>query len=224
MNDVITDKPNTTGAATVRVWDPFVRMFHWSLVVAYFVAFFTEDDLMTVHVWAGYVVGGLVLLRILWGFVGTKHARFSNFAYGPVAGLRYLFALLTFRAERHIGHSPAGAVMVYALLVCLVLAVATGLLAYGAEKKGPLAPLFAADAPAIVLMVPAARADDDDSNDRNERSGRRKREDSFWEEVHEVFANLTLLLVLLHIGGVVLASLVHRENLARAMITGRKRP
>jgi cytochrome b len=111
--------------------------------------------------------------------------------------------------------------MVYALLVCLVLAVATGLLAYGAERKGPLAPLFAADAPAIVVMVPAARADDDD---KNERSGRRRRDDGFWEEVHELFANLTLLLVILHIGGVVLASVVHRENLARAMITGRKRP
>ena len=221
MNDISTDKTNTAGAATVRVWDPFVRVFHWTLVVAYFVAFFTEDDLMTVHVWAGYVVGGLVLLRILWGFVGTKHARFRDFAYGPVAALRYFFALLTFRADRHIGHSPAGAAMVYALLVSLALAVATGLLAYGAERKGPLAPLFAADAPAVVLMVPAARAED---GDKNERSGRRKREDSFWEEVHELFANLTLLLVILHIGGVVLASVVHRENLARAMITGRKRP
>jgi cytochrome b len=221
MNDITTDKADTAGAATVRVWDLFVRVFHWSLVVAYFVAFFTEDDLMTVHVWAGYVVGGLVLLRILWGFVGTKHARFRDFAYGPIAALRYFLALLTFRAERHIGHSPAGAAMVYALLVCLVLAVATGLLAYGAERKGPLAPLFAADAPAIVVMVPAARADDDDTN---ERSGRRRRDDGFWEEVHELFANLTLLLVILHIGGVVLASVVHRENLARAMITGRKRP
>lgn len=210
------------GERWVRVWDPFVRVFHWTLVVAYIVAYVTEDDAMTVHVWAGYVVGGLIVLRVVWGFIGTRHARFSDFAYGPVAATRYLLALVSFRAKRHLGHSPAGAAMVYALLVTLLLTVATGLLAYGAERKGPLAPLFAADIPAISLMVPAVRADD--GGDKNERSERRGRGNEFWEEVHELFADLTLLLVILHIGGVALASLVYRENLPRAMISGRKRP
>jgi len=207
MNEITPQKADTGGAATVRVWDPFVRVFHWSLVVAYFVAYLTEDDAMTVHVWAGYVVGTLVVLRILWGFFGTRHARFSDFAYGPRAALKYLLALLTFRAERHIGHSPAGAVMVYALLVTVVLAVATGLLAYGAV---------------IAVFVPAAMADENEG--RGGATEGRRRKDKFWEEVHEVVANLTIFLVILHIGGVLLASLVHRENLARAMITGRKRP
>jgi len=223
MTETKTLDTRPAAAARVRVWDPFVRVFHWSLVVAYFVAYFTEDDLMAVHVWAGYVVGALVLLRIVWGFVGTRHARFSDFAYGPRAALRYLVALLTFRAERHLGHSPAGALMVYALLVSLLLAVATGLLAYGAERKGPLAPLFAADLAPIVLTVPDAGADEND-DDGKKRSERRESEDEFWEEVHEVISNLTLILIFLHIGGVALASLVHRENLPRAMITGRKRP
>jgi cytochrome b len=222
MNESIARDAETGGIATVRVWDPFVRVFHWTLVAAYFVAFFTEEDTITVHTWAGYVVGTLLVLRILWGFVGTKHARFSDFAYGPIAALRYFLALLTFRAKRHIGHSPAGAAMVYALLVSLLLAVATGLLAFGEERKGPLAPLFAENAAAVAFVVPPAHAEDNDRGSaRPERRGRKHR---FWRGIHELFANLTLFLVILHIGGVLLASVVHRENLARAMITGRKRP
>lgn len=229
----MSEKANAVGAAWIRVWDPFVRLCHWGLVAAYFIAYVTEDDLMGVHAWAGYVVGALVLLRIVWGFVGPRRARFSDFAYGPRAGLRYLFALLTFRAERHLGHSPAGAVMVYALIVGLLLAVASGLLAYGAQSKGPLAPLFAGTPTSVsgasiiaapdFTLVPAARADGNNDDDKR-RSKKRKRKNGFWKEVHEVFADLTLILVLLHIGGVALASLVHRENLTRSMITGRKRP
>lgn len=215
-------EPNAGGTAQIRVWDPFVRFFHWGLVAAYFIAYVTEDDLMGVHAWAGYVVGALVLMRILWGLVGTRHARFSDFAYGPRAGLRYLLALVTFRSKRYLGHSPAGALMVYALLASMLVAVASGLLAYGAENKGPLAPLFSETTAPIVTVVASARADE--NNDDNRRSNRRQNKNEFWEEVHEVFANLTLLLVLLHIGGVALASLIHRENLTRAMITGRKRP
>ena len=217
----MSEKTNAGGIARIRVWDIFVRLFHWSLVAAYFIAYFTEDDLMGVHVWAGYVVGGLIVLRILWGFVGPRHARFSDFAYGPRAALRYLLALVTFRAKRHIGHSPAGAVMVYALLAGLLLAVASGLLAYGAEGKGPLSTLFAEDGAPIITVIAGARAN---GKEDGRKSDRRERKEEFWEEVHEVFANLTLILILLHIGGVALASLVHRENLPRAMITGRKRP
>ncbi|MHA1537301.1 MAG: cytochrome b/b6 domain-containing protein [Alphaproteobacteria bacterium] len=217
----MSDETNAGGIARIRVWDLFVRLFHWSLVAAYFIAYFTEDELMGVHVWAGYVVGALIVLRILWGFVGPRHARFRDFAYGPRAALRYLLALVTFRAERHVGHSPAGAVMVYALLAGLLLAVASGLLAHGAEGKGPLATLFAEDGAPIITVIAGARAN---GKEDGRKSDRRERKEEFWEEVHEVFANLTLILILLHIGGVALASLVHRENLPRAMITGRKRP
>jgi len=226
MND--TPAPAGTGRAgteQVRVWDLFVRVFHWTLVVAYAVAYLTEDDAILVHVWAGYVVGALIVLRILWGFVGTRHARFSDFAYGPRAALRYMFSLVTFRAERHLGHSPAGAAMVYALIASLLLAVATGLLVYGAENKGPLAPLFAGNAvpivtASIITVIPAAYAAESDGNGQSKK---RERRNKFWEDIHEVVANLTLFLVFIHIGGVALASLVHRENLPWAMFTGRKR-
>ena len=202
-------------ADKVCVWDPLLRIFHWSLVLAFFTAYVTEDETMAPHVWAGYAAGGLVLLRILWGFVGPKHARFADFICGPLAVWQYLVDLVAFRARRHIGHSPAGGAMVLLLIVGILATVWSGLESYAAGKgKGPLA---AGPLPAIV----AALADEDGRDGDHERGGRDGKE--FWEGIHEALANLCLLLVLLHIGGVILASLVHKENLTRSMVTGWKR-
>jgi cytochrome b len=165
------------------------------LVTAFTIAYLTEDDLLTVHVWAGYVVGVLIVARLIWGFVGSRHARFSDFVYAPATTLRYLRDLFLFRAERYLGHSPGGGAMVVLLLVLLTLTVVTGLVVYGGDQQaGPLAGMFTRDTGEAV------------------------------EEVHEILANVTLAFVFVHIAAVVLASFVHRENLVRAMITGNKRP
>ena len=84
----------------VKVWDLFVRIFHWSLVAAFAVAYVTEDEAMALHVWAGYLVGGLMLLRIVWGIVGPRYARFTDFVCGPLHAWRYLIDLFRFRARR----------------------------------------------------------------------------------------------------------------------------
>jgi cytochrome b len=97
-------------------------------------------------VWGGYVVGVLVVLRVVWGFVGPRHARFSDFVRSPIVALTYFLDLLYGCARRYIGHSPAGGVMVIALLVCLAATVATGLIAYGEEGRGPLAAVTVTDA------------------------------------------------------------------------------
>lgn len=203
--------------ATVKVWDIFVRVFHWTVAVAFFVAYFTEDDLLTIHVWAGYTIGVLIALRIVWGFVGPKHARFSDFLFSPFTFWRYLIDLIGFQAKRYLGHSPAGAAMTFALLIGLAATVWTGLELYAIEENaGPLAALSSeitpasAQNPSLLVRV---------SDDKGGKSGAGE----FWEDLHEVLANVMLALVILHIGGILLASIVHRENLARAMVTGRKR-
>jgi len=180
----------------VYVWDPFVRLFHWTLVIAFTIAYLlTDEDVLKIHVWSGYVVGALVVARVIWGFVGPEHARFTDFVYAPGASLRYVRDLILFKAERHLGHSPGGGAMVVTLLVFLAATVITGLVVYGGDQQaGPLAGMFT------------------------------KEFGESFEGVHELIANITLALVLAHISAVILASFVFRENLPRAMFTGYKRP
>lgn len=197
---------DTRGTPEVKVWDIFVRVSHWVIVAGFFVAYVSEDDFLTIHVWAGYTVGALVVLRILWGFVGPKHARFSDFVCGPGKVFSYARDLMMFRGKRHLGHSPAGGAMVLALLLGLTAITASGVVLYAVEENaGPLAGVFGE-------ATTEAKNHDDESA-----------AEEFLEEVHEVLANLVLILVILHVAGVALASLVHRENLARSMVTGRKR-
>ena len=170
-------------SATVRVWDPFVRVFHWSLVALFALAYVTADEIHPVHNAAGYAIAGLVALRIGWGFMGPQHARFRDFVRTPREALAYLKDVLRLRGRRYIGHNPAGGLMVVGLIVMLGATSVTG---YMMTPDGYL----------------GSKA---------------------MEELHGVLANVTMALVALHVLGVFAASLQHRENLVRAMITGRKR-
>jgi len=200
----------------VMVWDPLVRIGHWALVAAFAIAYLSAEEESggpaLLHVWGGYAVGAIVVLRVLWGFVGPRHARFRDFAYGPVAALRYLFDLLRGQARRYLGHSPAGAAMVFLLLASLAATVGTGLVAYGDLGMGP----FAGGA-----VTTRAYANGDENGGAAKREAEEK--ESALGELHGTLANITLALVILHILGVGLASLAHRENLAAAMVNGRKR-
>lgn len=200
---------------SIQVWDLFVRASHWLVAVGFFVAYFTEDDAMTVHAWAGYLVGALLLLRIGWGVVGPRYARFSNFIYAPGAVLSYFWALVTGHAKRYVGHSPAGGAMIILLMVSLAATVGTGLIVYAQEDAaGPLAPFIAHTQQAGTVNAVL----------REHAKAKEREHESAFEEVHETLANVTVALVIFHVLGVILASFVHRENLVGAMITGRKRP
>ena len=218
MSDVKDLRP----ATRVVVWDPVVRYGHWLLVAAFAVAYVTAEEdggvSELLHVWAGYVVGVIVGLRVLWGFIGPQPARFRDFLSGPVAAVRYFFDLLRGRARRYLGHSPAGGAMVVLLLLSLAGTVGTGVVAYGELGKGPLADTG-------TPLVAAAYADAEKGGSRRDLELRRNGGDgeSIIGELHSALANITLALVILHVLGVGLASVVHRENLVLAMIDGRKR-
>jgi cytochrome b len=182
---------------TIKVWDPLVRLFHWALVAAFTIAFITEDDFLTLHTWAGYTVLGLLLVRMLWGLIGPRYARFSDFVRSPATVLGYLKDLLRLKAKRYIGHNPAGGAMIVLLLISLVLTTITGLAVYGAGENAGLLAGWLGQAGEFWAKI--------------------------FEEVHEFFANFTLLLVVIHVAGVLFESLLHRENLIKAMLNGYKR-
>jgi cytochrome b len=198
----------------VHVWDRYIRIFHWTLAIGFFTTYLSDNPLI-LHVWVGYYIGVLILVRIAWGFFGPEHARFRDFLYWPGAVFGYLFGLFRGRAPRHLGHSPAGGAMVFLLLFGLIGVTITGLLLDSADRKvGPLAPYFVM-APSVA-PPPATEA----PRGRRTRSPEVRR----LKDLHELFSNGTLVLVFFHVGGVVLASFAHRENLVGAMFTGYKRP
>lgn len=126
----VSDSAKETGSdslpATVRVWDPFVRIFHWSLVVLFAFAFVTGDEWDKAHEIAGYAVAGLVVARIIWGVIGTGYARFSNFIYRPSTIGSFARDSLTLKAKRYLGHNPAGGIMIVALLLSITTISVTG--------------------------------------------------------------------------------------------------
>ena len=180
----------------ISVWDPLMRFIHWSLVSAFIIAFITQDDLLSLHPQAGYLILILISIRFIWGFVGTHYARFAEFIYSPEVIIQFLKETMHGKAKRYLGHNPAGGAMIILLLISLFITSISGILVLGAEEQaGPAALWF------------------------NQPGG-------FWgeslEEVHEFFANFTLLLVFMHVLGVIVESLIHKENLVSAMFTGFK--
>jgi cytochrome b len=136
------------------------------------------------------------MTRIVWGLIGSRHARFSDFIYSPATIIQFLKDTWHLKGKRYLGHNPAGGAMVMLLLLGLLLTSVTGLLVYGAEEgAGPLA--------AWTSQF---------GHDWAEA----------FEEVHEFFANFTVFLVFLHVAGVILESMLHGENLVASMINGKK--
>lgn len=181
----------------VKVWDPFVRVFHWTLLVLFCSAYYTAEwGQNETHLLVGYGLAVLIPLRLVWGFVGGHHARFRNFWYGHRHLLDYARSLGNDEPLHYVGHNPLGAAMVYTLLALLMAMVVTGLiLTAGLEYEGPLLGFNSWFNDEQIYQILT---------------------------IHRVTMYLLLGCVALHVGGVVLSSRLHRENLVLAMIHGKK--
>ena len=211
-----------TNNNTVPVWDILVRIFHWSLVIAFTVSYISSEKESAVHIYSGYSVLGLISFRVIWGLVGSKYARFSDFVYSPTAVLDYLKGLWAKTPRHFLGHNPAGGWMILALLVALFVITLSGLKLNAFEKERDSQ---AGNAVTTAVITPASTDRDqaaEPGQERHRRHGPRSAGERFWHELHEVAANLTLVLIALHIAGVIVSSRLHRENLVKAMITGKK--
>lgn len=216
---------------SIKVWDLFVRLFHWLLVAGIISQLVTAEHAKSVHVSVGYIIIILLILRIIWGIVGSRYARFTDFIYSPADSLTYLKRLIKGRPRHYIGHNPAGGAMVCALLVTLLLTGLTGLMMLGAEGQGPLSRYSQYTAAYARADGHPFRADDDASrhhnqgeneNDLYSHAGNRAQA-HFWKEAHEILVGISLFLIGLHICGVLASSYIHRENLILAMVSGRKK-
>lgn len=168
----------------IKVWDPFIRIYHWSMVTIIVSNLWINEEGDPWHNWLGYIASGLVLLRVLWGFFSGPHARWSAFFPTPQRLKKFVPLMIQGREPRTLTHNPLAAVVMILMLALVLLLAVTG---YMMEE------------------IDAYFGED-------------------WvEDLHETFSNLLLVLAGLHIGGVLLASFKHKENLILSMITGKKR-
>ncbi len=182
--------------AKVPVWDWPVRLFHWGLVLLLAAAWVSAEagiEYMHWHMRCGYAVLTLLVFRVLWGLVGSAHARFASFLHGPRMVLTYVRAWFSHHPRHYLGHNPLGGWMVVALLLLVALQAGTGLFANDdIYNEGPLARLVSGDASALLTAI------------------------------HKINFNLLLAAVGVHVAAVLLY-LGRGENLLWPMFSGHKR-
>jgi cytochrome b len=197
-------------AGSPSLWDPVVRLTHWSIAgVVLLNAVLTEGG-STLHVALGWAGMALLALRLVWGLIGPREARFSAFPPNPRGAVRHLAELARGRPRDYPSHNPAGAIMAYVLWALLAVVTVTGLMMTGGRTPMQVAADRAAVASGDWSVLVADSSDDDDGAFGE-----------MAEEVHEVAANLILILAVLHMAGVVVESRAMRRNLVRPMLTGR---
>ncbi len=195
-NPIALEGDNNLAKSQLKIWDLPTRVFHWLLVVSFIAAYITNwlgVSYFTYHLWVGYFVVILLVFRILWGIVGTHHAQFVNFVRHPIESAKYALHLTKGKAKSYPGHNPLGALMVLTLLLVLLLQAITGLFAN--DEIFNIGPLYGYISHELSLKLTA---------------------------VHKELFYWIVGAVVIHVGAVLFYVFVKRENLIKAMITGKK--
>lgn len=187
-----TMKNQSASSISVRVWDMPIRLFHWAGVILVLATYFSSDW-MDLHFKAGYLLLVLLLFRLMWGLIGTRYARFSQFVCSWFGVWGYAKGMLKGTPQYFVGHNPLGGWMIVLLLLALSLAILTGLYSSDDWSIGPL-----------VMLAPMSRVT------------------KVMAGLHEEAANVLMILALLHVVGVIVSSKLNHENLVRSMFTGKK--
>jgi cytochrome b len=210
MTDLASSRLPPKGQA-LPSWDPLLRLAHWGIAVVVIANYAFTKEGGSVHIALGWAGMALLLLRLIWGFVGPREARFASFPPNPMAALRHLGGLRRGKAPQYPSHNPAGALMAYALWACLGVITLTGLGMSG------VSPFAQADLEAAVAEGDWSVLVEDDGEAQGESPY-----GDVLEEVHEVAANLILILAVLHVAGVAVESRAMRRNLLAPMLITRR--
>lgn len=178
----------------VEVWGVSLRLFHWLLAVSLFTSWWAEGRNIRLHILAGCVIAGLLLYRLIWGFLGERYARFSSFRPSLLTMKNHLFDLIRFKSGNDVGHTPIGGLMIFMLLTILLLLVLSGFALMGLQMDIGLFSGWHTSFATEVLI----------------------------QSIHDWCFEILLVLIAIHLAGVVVESLLQRSNLITGMFTGKK--
>lgn len=197
---------DAAGTTRVRGWDPLVKLTHWGIALAVLVNGVVTEEGSDWHVWVGTGMAALLMVRLLWGFIGPREARFSAFPPSPARAGDHVADIVAGRKRLHASHNGLGALMAYAIWAALAVVAVTGFAMSGvpgtasARVEAPMVPAVAAP---LAPVAEEAEEEGEEAEEAEEGEGVERGEGPEWiEEVHEVAANLLFVLAALHIGGV----------------------
>lgn len=205
----MTAEPNAS-----RRWDPIVKITHWGVAAVVVCNALIVGEGSIAHIYAGYTLAGLLALRVLWGVIGTRPARFASFPPSPARALAHLRAIRAGQREQHVSHNPLGALMAYALWAVLAVIIASGIAMAGAPP--------AIDSTMTASQIISGEEHGEEYGEHREGGEEGEEGEDVFEEVHEIAVNLLYILILLHIGGVAFETARSGKRTLTAMLPGAK--